>query len=133
MYVGFQASAIETNNLDFLWEGRRNFPSPSELQVLNFLRNYTVNHFISPEIYNIATWPNEYQLKLGLIGKFDGFLGLPIPKMLQSPLVLNASELESFYNLLAKSDTRFIVVPTPAIIDKGGISRAAEDRTRTNY
>ena len=97
MHVGFQASAIETNNLDFLWEGRRSFPfSLSQLQVLKFLRDYTVNHFSSAGVYNIATWPNEYQLKMGLVGKFDGFLGLPIPKMLQSPLVLNASTLESF-------------------------------------
>ena len=118
MFVGFQASAIETNNLDFLWEGRRNFPSPSELQVLQFLRNYTASHFNSPGVYNIVTWPNEYQLKLGLVGKFEGFLGLPIPKMLQSPLALNASALESFYNLLAKSDARFIVVPSPILLTK---------------
>jgi hypothetical protein len=120
MFIGFQASSIETNNLDYLWEGRRNFPSSSELHMLQFLQNNnTGSDLKSPEIYNIVTWPNEYQLKLGLIGKFEAFLGVPIPKMLQSPLALNSSTLESFYNLLARSKTRFIVVPSTNNADKG--------------
>ena len=130
MFVGFQASAIETNNLDFLWEGRRNFPSPSELQVLQFLRDYTASNFSSPGVYNIVTWPNEYQLKMGLVGKLEGFLGLPIPKMLQSPLALNASTLESFYNLLAKSDARYIVIPLPDVVDKDDVPRVNGSRLK---
>ena len=125
MFVGFQASSIETNNLDFLWEGRRNFPSSSELHMLQFLQNNNTGATKSPEIYNIVTLPNEYQLKQGLIGKFEAFLGVPIPKMLQSPLALNSSTLESFYNLLAPTDTRFIVIPSTNSTDKGDVLKTS--------
>jgi hypothetical protein len=122
MFVGFQASSIETKNFDFLWEGRRNFPSSSELHMLQFLQNNNDgSHQDSPGIYNIVTWPNEYQLKLGLIGKFEAFLGVPIPKMLQSPLALNSSTLESFYNLLARSGAHFVVVPSTLMTDKSEV------------
>ena len=42
-------------------------------------------------------------------------MGVPIPLMLQSPLVLNASNLELFYSLLSSSGTELIVVPSKHI------------------
>ena len=55
----------------------------------------------------------------GLISKIYGFSALPRAKLLQSPLTLNASTLEGFYNLLDYSDTKYIVIPREYIENNG--------------
>jgi hypothetical protein len=125
IFISYDAWSLEqeTDDIETIWLNRRNFPTSSELDMFEFLRNYNeplVNNTSNSSIrgiQNIATWPDEYQTRLGLLGKFQGFTGVPIPLMLQSPLVLNGSSLESFYSLLSSSGTGLIVVPSKDIVN----------------
>ena len=123
-FIGYDAWSLESNS-QVSWLNRRDFPSSPELDMLGFVGNYNSNYYydnssngFTKGIHNIITWSSEYQTANGLLGKFQGFSGIPIPVMLQTPLALNASNLESFYNLLASSGIDLIVIPSRDIADR---------------
>ena len=87
------------------------------MQLLDFLQNRLNNH---SQTYNIAMPENEVDpTGNGLISKIYGFSALPRAMLLQSPLTLNASTLEGFYNLIDYSDTKYIVIPKEYIDNNG--------------
>ena len=107
MFAGF--IELFTNVEDINEGSRRDFPTQSEIQLLDFLQNQLNNN---SQMYNIAMPEDETDpTGHGLISKIYGFSALPRAKLLQSPLTLNASTLEGFYNLLDYSDTKYIVIP----------------------
>jgi hypothetical protein len=135
IFIGYDAWSLEhkPEDIETIWLNRRNFPTSKELETLEFLRNYnepmiknSPNSSITG-IRNIATWPDEYQTRLGLLGKFQGFAGVPIPLMLNSPLVLNGSSLETFYDLLSSSGTNLIVIPTEDIVNRSKLLGSDSD------
>jgi hypothetical protein len=94
---------------DYNEGSRRDFPTESEMQLIDFLDNKLNNH---SQVYNIAMPESELDATgYGLISKINGFSALPRAKLLQSPLTLNSSTLEGLYKLLDYSDTRYIVLP----------------------
>ena len=106
IFWGYNASAYDSGYDKAL--GRRDFPSASEFSLFRLLRNDTKN----PLTFNVAAPANEYAFHTGdLIGKIHAFSGIPWAKLTQSPLTLNASTLEGFYDLLYRSDTNYIVLP----------------------
>jgi hypothetical protein len=58
----------------------------------------------------------EVDYSRGFITKIYGFSAIPRVKLLQSPLTLNATTIESLYSLLEYSDTRFIILPKKDIL-----------------
>ncbi len=132
MFISYDAWSLEEKNENpqLHWLNRRNFPSSSELDMFEFLRNNgdhkndNASNGLETGILNIVTWPSEYQTRIGLLGKFQGFLGVPIPKMLQSHLALNASSLESFYSILSTSNASLIVVPSGGTADRNDLTGA---------
>jgi hypothetical protein len=92
--------------------GRRDFPTTSEMKLLNYLRKEVVDS----KTYNIAMPEKEVDYSRGFITKIYGFSALPRVKLLQSPLTLNATTIESLYSLLEYSDTRFIILPKKDIL-----------------
>ncbi len=107
MFWGYNASAHDSDFDKAL--GRRDFPSESELGLFNLIRNGSSK---DPLSFNVVAPANEYTFHTGdLIGKVHAFSGIPWIKLIQSPLTLNASTLEGFYDLLHRSNTRYIVLP----------------------
>jgi hypothetical protein len=108
MFWGYNASAHDSD--PDLGLGRRDFPSASEFGLYRLLANDSSK---DPLAFNVAGPEREYNLLLPatLFGKVYAFSGIPWPKLTQSPLTLDAYTLESFYDLLSRSDTRYIVLP----------------------
>jgi hypothetical protein len=104
------ASLVEliTNIPEFNEDTRRDFPTYSELELLDFL---SAKSSAQKPDYNIALPEKEVDNNRGFLTKLYGFTLLPRAKLLQTPLVLNASTMETFYNLLDYAGTKFIVVP----------------------
>ena len=99
MFVGYSALGLE--NRTPLFEEtmpRRYFPSDSEMDLLKFLRN---NLNIKNDD-NVAIPENESKVYRGLSSKLEGFVGLPLPKIFQSPLTLQESCIEGFYITITK-------------------------------
>jgi hypothetical protein len=90
---------------------QRHFPSPSEIRFLDYIHN----NLSTPKTYNIALLADEYSRDLGFSSKIDAFSDIPSAKLNQSPLTLNSSTLEGFYDLLDYSDTKYIVIPNNSI------------------
>ncbi len=113
MYAGYYNFI---NQIPDWGEGdRRDSPTMSEMNMLNFLRNQITN---DPRIHNIAMPESEANpTKPGLITKIYGFTPVPIPKLVQGPLIFNASNLENFYRLLESTDTKYILLPKKLIVD----------------
>ena len=106
IFWGYNASAYDSGYDKAL--GRRDFPSASDFSLFRLLRNDSEN----PLTFNVAAPANEYAFHTGdLIGKIHAFSGIPWTKLTQSPLTLNSSTLEGFYDLLSRSDTKYIVLP----------------------
>jgi hypothetical protein len=109
MYIGYNGLAIEIQDYTHAL-GRRNFPSLTELSILDFMRSKIQD---GPNHNNIATFPNEYNFREGgIISKLHAFSGLPLRKAIQTQYILNASTLGSFYHLLELSNTGYIMIPT---------------------
>lgn len=114
MFVAYNAQIIETQDYSHAL-GRRNFPSMQEMNMLDLMRSKLQ---AGSNTTNIAGLPYEYNPWEGyLITKLHGFSGLPLPKTFPNSLVLNASTMESFYNLLDSSGTKYIIIPTNSIYD----------------
>jgi hypothetical protein len=108
MYIGYNALVIQTGDYTHAL-GRRNFPSEEELNMLDMLRPKI---HIGSNQYNIASYPNEYNFQEGgIMTKLHAFSGMPILKIPQTHYLLNASTLESFYYLIDKSNTKYILIP----------------------
>ena len=86
-------------------ENNRFFPTPSEINLLTELKNNIVN--IKTD--NIALLNKDYGNGL-LSEKIMGFVGVPYEKIYHNPLILNASSLTAFYQLLDKNDIRYILI-----------------------
>lgn len=111
MYIGYNALVIQTQDYTHAL-GRRNFPSTEEMNLLDTMRS----KIQGSNPYNIASFPNEYNLREGgIISKLHAFSGLPNMKIAQTHYILNTSTLDSFYHLLESSNTRYIVMPTDGI------------------
>jgi hypothetical protein len=108
MFAGFVE--LFTNVEDYNEGTRRDFPTDSELQLLDFLHAGLVSQN-SDKHYNIALPEKEVDNNRGFLTKIYGFTPIPRAKLLQTPLVLNASTIETFYNLLDYSGTKLIVLP----------------------
>ncbi len=108
MFAGFVE--LFTNVPDYNESTRRDFPTQSEMQLLDFLRArlFAQNPV---ENYNIALPDKEVDNNRGFLTKIYGFTPIPRTKLLQTPLVLNASTIETFYNLLDYGSSKFIVLP----------------------
>ena len=115
MYLGYSVLGLENHNENFnKWDidivgdvlPRRYFPSDSEIDLLNFLRN---NLNIKTDD-SVAMPENEIRIFHGLAPKLEGFVGLAWPKIFQSPMTLQESTIEGFYTLLDYSNSRFIVL-----------------------
>jgi hypothetical protein len=110
MFWGFNALAHDSDFDKAL--GRRDFPLASEFGLFRLLYNGNK----APSAFNIAAPVNAYNfsnpLQSGdLIERVQAFSGIPLIKLTQSPLTLDAYALESFYDQLYRSDTRYIVLP----------------------
>ena len=93
------------------------FPSSSDMSMLGLFRA----SLSDPARYNVAILDNDDDSAINtrLFDMIEGFSGVPLVKLLQSPLTLNASTLEGFYELLDESDTRYIVLPKDYIDNNG--------------
>jgi hypothetical protein len=109
MYIGFNALVIQTGDYTHAL-GRRNFPSEGELNMLEMLRSKIQ---IGSNQDNVASYPNEYNFQEGgIMTKLHAFSGMPTLKIPQTHYLLNASTLESFYDLIEKSNTKYILIPS---------------------
>jgi hypothetical protein len=109
MYIGYNALVIQTGDITHAL-GRRNFPSEEELNMLDMLRSKIQ---VGSNHYNIASYPNEYNFQEGgIMTKLHAFSGMPTLKIPQTHYLLNASTLESFYHLIEKTNTKYIVIPS---------------------
>jgi hypothetical protein len=118
MYAGWVE--LFTGKSDWIEGGRRDFPTTSEIRLLNFLNNKIINS----NAYNIALPQKETSNEIGFVTKIYGFSPTSKFKLLQNPLTLNASTLEGLYNLLNSTDVKYIVLPKTDIItdaEKTGI------------
>jgi hypothetical protein len=112
LYVGYNALVIQTQDYSDALE-RRNFPSEDELHMYDILRSKIQ---VGPNPNNIASFANEYNLREGsIMSKLHAFTGLPYMKIAQTEYLLNASTIDSFYNLLGKTNTKFLVIPISSI------------------
>jgi hypothetical protein len=107
LFIGYHASAVETHNFK-LALARRDFPSPSEINMFRFLDSNNLN---DPKIYNIALRPQIGTTTIGMtVKKLQGFTGLPQNILQKATGVLDASTLEGFYDLLNSSNSQFIIL-----------------------
>jgi hypothetical protein len=129
MYAGW--IGLYTAKSDWIEGGRRDFPTTSELRLLNFLNN----KIIDSKAYNIAVPEKETTNEKGFVTKIYGFSPTSRVKLLQSPLTLNSSTMEGLYDLLNKTDVRFIILPKKDIIvdtEKEGITSLSNDNYNGN-
>jgi hypothetical protein len=129
MFAGYVKLFTGVN--DLIEGGRRDFPTTSEIQLLNFLNN----KIILSKSYNIALPEKEATSGLGFNTKIYGFSPIPRDKLLQSPLTLNASSLEGLYNLLNYTDARFIIIPHKDVnidTEKESISSSSNNNVKAN-
>lgn len=110
MYGGWVE--LFTQKSEWIEGGRRDFPTASEIKLLDFLNN----KIITSKAYNIALPEKETTNEVGFVTKIYGFSPTSWVKLLENPLILNASTLEGFYNLLDDSDVKFILIPKKSII-----------------
>ena len=112
LYVGYNALVMQAGDNTYAL-GRRNFPSEQELKMLDLMRSKIL---AGSNNVNIASYPVEYNFQEGgIMTKLHAFSGMPILKIPQTQYMLNASTLESFFYLLDKSNTKYIILPTNSI------------------
>ncbi len=112
MYIGYNALVIQSQDYSHAL-GRRNFPSPNEMALLDSMRSEIQG---GSNNYNVATFPNEYSFREGdLISKLHAFSGLPLRKSIQTQYILNSSNIDSFYRLIELSNTGYMMIPTNSI------------------
>ena len=90
----------------------RKFPGHDELQVLQFLKDNTDIENNKGVAYPLGLQyigGGEYS-QVGSWGKFLGFTGIPMGKVLQSPHSLEEYNLEGLYSLLNYTDAKYIIL-----------------------
>ncbi len=118
MFWGYNASALDSDFDKAL--GRRDFPLASEFGLFRLFRNDSKDLLA----FNVAAPSDEYSFHTGdVIGKIQAFSGIPWAKLTQSPLSLNASTLEGFYDLLDYSDTRYIILPKEDFVNLTAVAK----------
>src|SRR6476659_4996331 len=105
MYAGWVGLIKEKS--EWIEGGRRDFPTTSEIRLLNFLNSKIVDS----KAYNIAMPEKEISNEIGFVTKIYGFSPTSRIKLLQSPLTLNSSSLEGLYDLLNQTDVKYIILP----------------------
>ena len=115
LFVGYNSLAFQ--NHDYIHDlGRRNFPSNSELKLIQALKN---GLDFDSNRYNVVSTPDEYNFYKGtILTKLSSFAGFPTDKLLQGRFVLNVTNLDSLYRLLDYTNTRFIIIPQDSITHK---------------
>ncbi|MDP9289312.1 MAG: hypothetical protein M3P08_14110 [Thermoproteota archaeon] len=108
MYEGYSALGVQNSNKNFDNSlPARHFPSDTDLQFLDFLRNnlnLRVDNLAMPE----QTLGHPYQ---GLGRLIESFVGLPVSKITQSTSTLQGTSIEDFYKLLRYTNAKFIIIP----------------------
>ena len=112
IFIGYNSLILQTEDfIDTL--PRRNFPSASELALLEVLYDKTK---VDPNKFNVVSFSKEYTgFQDGIMTKVEGFSGLPHNKLLKASLSLNASTLERLYYHLAQYDVRYIIIPKESL------------------
>jgi hypothetical protein len=100
--------------------GRLDFPSDSEINLFKFILNNKNATDSTSQSYNIVTVGRETNLYYGLMSKFEGFTGLPRIKIIQNPLILNASSLEELYSSVYDGNVKLIVLPKKYVTQPEG-------------
>ena len=133
IFIGYNSLILQTQDFNDILT-RRNFPSMSELHLFDALHGIVDTN---SEKYNVVSFPDQYDRKKnGVMPKIQAFAGLPNDKLLQSPLTLNASTLDSLYRQLDYSNAQYILLPRNSIQFENSISdptRFAMDNFRHLY
>jgi hypothetical protein len=132
MFVVVNDLIIQTHDYTYAL-ARRNFPSTEEMKMLELMRSEIK---VGSNTANIAALPYEHKMHMGVImTKLHAFSGLPHTRILQTPLILNASTLDSFYHLLENTNTKYIIIPHMSINDEilPGPTRFALDNFQRIY
>ena len=109
-YIGYNSLVMQTQDYSHAL-GRRNFPSATEMTVLDLMRSKIQDG--SNNNNNIATFSNEYNFRKGdIISKLHAFSGLPLKKSIQTQYILNSSSPDAFYRLLDLSNTGYVMIPS---------------------
>jgi hypothetical protein len=105
MLAGYKAVGYKNPSFqeDFF---RINFPSKSEMNLLNFFRSDLPN--LKTDF--VAIQANESQTE-NLYSKILGFSAIPRSRILQNPQSLNASTLEGLYSSLHNDNIKYIILP----------------------
>ena len=119
MFIGYNSLMLQTKDFSDILT-RRNFPSTSELHLFDALHGIVDTN---SEKYNVVSFPDQYDRKKnGIMPKIQAFAGLPNDKLLQSPLTLNASTLDSLYRQLDYSNAHYILLPRNSIAFESSIT-----------
>lgn len=106
----FSYSVLGLKNEDFsqfsLSLPRRIFPSPNEINFLNYLHK----SLIVPSTDFVAAPSYDMVRNQGLGSKLEGFVDPSITKFSQNPLIFNSTSLESLYSLLSYSNIKYVLL-----------------------
>lgn len=108
LYLGYVSLGLSNNDIIFDYTlGGRRFPQDSDLQLLEFLRDN-----LNVTSQNVAIPENETTNHAGFLGtKIERLVGVPLPRILQSPSTLQEDSVEGMLTLLNYSHTKLIVIP----------------------
>jgi hypothetical protein len=113
MFLGY--SALDLDNPEGPQLHRRDFPSLSEVQLLNYLRNHITN--FTDE--SVAITGDHRQ---GFNGKIDGFVSPALAtrdKFLRNQPAMNASSIEAFYDLIDYGNISYFILPKSYVSTNG--------------
>jgi len=108
IFVGYSSLILQTQDFTNTLS-RRHFPTNSELNLLEGIRNITNTDSTK---YNVISTLNEYDRRNdGIMSKVSSFVGLPYDKLRETPLALNASSIDRLYHHLEYGDVMYILLP----------------------
>ena len=112
IFIGLNSLILQTQDYTYTLP-RRHFPSPSDLHMYEALHNM-IN--TGSDRYNVISFSNEYDRESdGIMPKISAFAGLPYDKLRQSPLGLNSSTLDTFFQYLDYANVKYILLPKYSI------------------
>ena len=116
IFIGYNSLILQTHDfVDTL--SRRHFPSMSELQLFELLHDKVD---VESQRYNVVSFLKEYDGdEDGIMGKIQGFSGLPYGKLQPGSSTLNSSTLDTLFRLLSYNDVLYIVIPKDSINGTG--------------
>lgn len=112
IFIGYNSLILQTQDfVDTL--SRRHFPSMSDLRLFEVLHDEVD---VDSKKYNVISFLKEYDGdEDGIMGKIQGFSGLPYDKLHLGSSTLNSSTLDALYRLLYYNDARYIIIPKDSI------------------